>query len=211
MATQWKVAFENEKRQREEMEQQFRQARNNLMHEMENVKEQHQTELLRQELAHHQQEQLRLVQQLRMRQGMPPSSALMDGSGPGGMTSSLFSSQPMDHLPHPQEVRGPGNTGTGKPLMLNAYTLESYGGVESLVRLSFMDKLSLMEGLTFPLKQCCYYWCAVAAPPGEPSWWCWWLCPSWSAPLQWWVPTWWLRPASLPSSPHDPGKTCTSW
>lgn len=95
VATQWKMAYDSEKRQREELEQHLRQGRNSLVNEMETIKEQHQTELLRQELAHHQQEQLRLVQQLRMRQGslMPPNSSLMEPNSAGGV-ASLFPGQP---------------------------------------------------------------------------------------------------------------------
>ena len=86
VASQWKATYESEKHQREELEQQLRQSRNSVLHEMEGLKEQHQTELIRQELAHHQQEQLRLVQELRIRQGnvMPPVGSFMDGAGPQG-------------------------------------------------------------------------------------------------------------------------------
>lgn len=104
VATQWKMAFESEKRRREEVEQELRQARNNLVNEMENIREQHQTELLRQELAHHQQEQLRLVQQLRMRQGNlgPPGSSMLEPNGTAGI-ASLF---PGQQLPTSQQLSG---------------------------------------------------------------------------------------------------------
>lgn len=103
VANQWKAAYESEKRQREELEQQLRQARNNVVQEMETLKEQHQTELIRQELAHHQQEQLRLVQELRMRQGniLPPGGgSYMEG--PGLMSSGY----PMPGMEMNQEVSG---------------------------------------------------------------------------------------------------------
>ena len=105
VATQWKLAYESEKRQREELEQHLRQARNNLVNEMESIKEQHQTEMLRQELAHHQQEQLRLVQQLRMRQGAlaTPTASGMEPNGSAGLATSLFPPQPQP----------PGSTTTG--------------------------------------------------------------------------------------------------
>lgn len=96
VATQWKMAYESEKRQRDELEQHLRQARNSLVNEMESIKEQHQTEMLRQELAHHQQEQLRLVQQLRMRQGAlaTPLTSGLEANGAGSMATSLFPAQP---------------------------------------------------------------------------------------------------------------------
>ena len=102
VATQWKMAYDSEKRQKEELELRLRQARNSLVNEMENIREQHQTELLRQELAHHQQEQLRLVQQLRMRQGnLAPlassASSLLEPSAAGlGDVTSLFPGQPTE-------------------------------------------------------------------------------------------------------------------
>lgn len=101
VATQWKMAYDSEKRQREELEQQLRQARNSLINEMESIKEQHQTELLRQELAHHQQEQLRLVQQLRMRQGNLASSgsSLLEANGAAGVTSLFAGQQSGDRPP----------------------------------------------------------------------------------------------------------------
>ena len=101
VATQWKMAYEAEKRQREELEQHLRQARNSLVNEMENVREQHQTELLRQELAHHQQEQLRLVQQLRLRQGSHASSntSMPDPPNGTGGVSSLFPAPPPGDRP----------------------------------------------------------------------------------------------------------------
>ena len=109
VATQWKMAYESEKRQREELEQHLRQARNSLVNEMESIKEQHQTELLRQELAHHQQEQLRLVQQLRMRQGNLASLPSGAGGGllepsvsVGGGMPSLFPSPPTERPPVPE-------------------------------------------------------------------------------------------------------------
>lgn len=104
VATQWKLAYESEKRQREELEQHLRQARNNLVNEMESIKEQHQTEMLRQELAHHQQEQLRLVQQLRMRQGAlaTPTASGLEPNG-SGLATSLFPPQPQP----------PGTSGAG--------------------------------------------------------------------------------------------------
>ncbi len=104
VATQWKMAYDSEKRQREEMEQHLRQARNSLINEMEGIKEQHQTEMLRQELAHHQQEQLRLVQQLRLRQGALGTSAA-EPNGASGMTPSLF----------PPQSQPPGSTGGDRP------------------------------------------------------------------------------------------------
>ena len=101
VATQWKMAYDSEKRQRDELEQRLRQARNSLVNEMESIKEQHQTELLRQELAHHQQEQLRLVQQLRLRQGnlMPPNPAVLEPNGSGAAMPALFPGQPSDRPP----------------------------------------------------------------------------------------------------------------
>ena len=103
VATQWKMAYDSEKRQREELEQHLRQSRNNLVHEMENIKEQHQTELIRQELAHHQQEQLRLVQQLRMRQGSVPSNSMLEGSATGNV-ASFFPMQPADKPPEVSRI-----------------------------------------------------------------------------------------------------------
>ena len=105
VASQWKMAYESEKRRREEVEQELRQARNNLVNEMENIREQHQTEMLRQELAHHQQEQLRLVQQLRMRQGNlgPPGSGMLEPNGAGGI-ASLF--PPGQQLSASQQLSG---------------------------------------------------------------------------------------------------------
>lgn len=98
VATQWKMAYVSEKRQREELEQHLRQARNNLVNEMENIREQHQTEMIRQELAHHQQEQLRLVQQLRRRQGQLslPGQGLMELPNASGGVASLFPGQSGD-------------------------------------------------------------------------------------------------------------------
>lgn len=119
VATQWKLAYESEKRQRDELEHHLRQARNNLVNEMESIKEQHQTEMLRQELAHHQQEQLRLVQQLRMRQGAlaTPASGL-EPNGSGGMATSLFPPQaqpPGSTGPNPTPMPGPGLSGDRPP------------------------------------------------------------------------------------------------
>lgn len=108
VATQWKMAYESEKRQRDDLEQHLRQARNSLVNEMESIKEQHQTEMLRQELLHHQQEQLRLVEQLRMRQGAlaAPLTSGLDANGAGSsMATSLFPSQPQ-----PTGTSGPGPT-----------------------------------------------------------------------------------------------------
>ena len=86
VASQWKSTYESEKRQRDELEQQLRQSRNAVLQDVEALKDQHQTELIRQELAHHQQEQLRLVQELRMRQGSfgnmaAPGGSFMEGPG----------------------------------------------------------------------------------------------------------------------------------
>ena len=101
------MAYDSEKRQRDELEQHLRQARSNLVREMENIKEQHQTELIRQELAHHQQEQLRLVRQLQKREG----THLPGGGGGGtvmeGNASGAPPSQPHfpgQHNDKPQEV-----------------------------------------------------------------------------------------------------------
>ena len=85
VAAQWKATYENEKNQRDDLEKELRKSRNSVLHEMESLKEQHQTELIRLELAHHQQEQMRLVQELRMRQGgAMPMGSFMEGAGPPG-------------------------------------------------------------------------------------------------------------------------------
>lgn len=79
VASQWKSTYESEKRQRDALELELRHSRHSVVQDMESLREQHHTELIRQELAHHQQEQLRLVQELRMRQG-----SLGGMGGPGG-------------------------------------------------------------------------------------------------------------------------------
>ena len=84
VASQWKMTYESEKHQRNELEQQLRLARHNVVQDMDALKEQHRTELIRQELAHHQQEQLRLVQELRLRQGNPGGNMPLGGGGGGG-------------------------------------------------------------------------------------------------------------------------------
>ena len=48
VASRWKAHYESERVQREELEQNLKQARNALQSEMQNMKEQHQTMLLRQ-------------------------------------------------------------------------------------------------------------------------------------------------------------------
>lgn len=101
VASEWKSTYDTEKQQREDLEQQLRQARNTVLRAMETLKEQHQTELIRQELAHHQQEQLRLVQELRMRQvNAMPGNSFMDAAGSPGPGYP-----PMPNMEMNQEVR----------------------------------------------------------------------------------------------------------
>ncbi len=65
----WLTAFEDERIQRNELERLISKNREEVKKSLMDVREQHQTELMRQELAHHQQEQMRLLMQLRDREG----------------------------------------------------------------------------------------------------------------------------------------------
>lgn len=104
VAGRWKAHYDSEKMQREELEQRLKEGRNLLQQDMHNIKEQHQTLLLRQEIARHQQEQLRLAEELRKQeermqgyysQGgpqyhpgvnpMPAGSLVMPGAAVGGV------------------------------------------------------------------------------------------------------------------------------
>ena len=107
VAEHWKAIFESEKCQREELEQQLGHARNSVLQGMESLEEQHQTKLIRQELAHHQQEQLRLVQELRMRQGgcMPEPSFMEGGLSPPPPPPPPVSVFPMHTMDVNQEVK----------------------------------------------------------------------------------------------------------
>ena len=87
IAARWKQAYDEEKVQRDELEQRLKVNRNDIQKEMEVIKEQHRTNLLRQEFARHQEEGMRLAEQLRRRgeslavlgmHGVPPPP-------PGGM------------------------------------------------------------------------------------------------------------------------------
>lgn len=95
MANRWKAVFEDEKTQRAELEERLRENRVEVRKQMANIKEQHKIERMRQELVHHQQEQLRLMQQLNEREGIyspqtsriPPVGLLQPG---GQHTLPLF-------------------------------------------------------------------------------------------------------------------------
>ena len=78
IAARWKQAYDDEKIQRDELEQRLKLNRNEIQNEMEMMKEHHRTELLRQELARHQQEGLRLAEQLRARgENVHPPNPIM--------------------------------------------------------------------------------------------------------------------------------------
>lgn len=85
VASRWKQLYEEEKLQREELEQRLKQVRNSLQENMETLKEQYRTDQIRQELAHHQQEQMRLVEQLRQRGDPLASLTGLLPSGPPGI------------------------------------------------------------------------------------------------------------------------------
>ena len=76
IASRWKVVFEEEKVQREDLETRIKENRGAVREQMGDIRKQHETEMLRQELAHHQAQGLRLMQQLSEREGglMPPVS-----------------------------------------------------------------------------------------------------------------------------------------
>ena len=92
--------FEDEKAQRADLDERLRENRVEVRKQMANIKEQHKIELLRQELVHHQQEQLRLMQQLSEREGFfsPPTSRHPPtGIIPGGQhVQPLFPPDPSD-------------------------------------------------------------------------------------------------------------------
>ncbi len=74
IAQRWLSVFDEEKAKRNELEIHIKENRGAVKDSIVNIREQHQTELMRQELVHHQQEQMRLLIQLRERDGgMPPS------------------------------------------------------------------------------------------------------------------------------------------
>ena len=82
IASKWQQAYEDEKMQRDELEQRLKQNRNEIQNQMEVIKEQHRTDLLRQEFARHQQEGMRLAEQLRQR-GEALSGINVGGGMPG--------------------------------------------------------------------------------------------------------------------------------
>lgn len=109
IAARWKQAYDEEKVQKDELEQRLKVARNDIQKEMEVIKEQHRTNLLRQEFARHQEEGMRLAEQLRRRGenlgalgmgfpppppgGMPPAPSLLQqppGLGQGIPPAPLF-------------------------------------------------------------------------------------------------------------------------
>lgn len=111
IAARWKQAYDEEKVQRDELEQRLKVARNDIQKEMEVIKEQHRTNLLRQEFARHQEEGMRLAEQLRRRGehisglgmgfpppppgGIPPAPSLLQqppGLGQGIPPAPLFPS-----------------------------------------------------------------------------------------------------------------------
>lgn len=103
IASKWKQAYDDEKVQRDELEQRLKQNRNEIQNQMEVIKEQHRTDLLRQELARHQQEGLRLAEQLRQRGETVPAIPSMRNipPPPGSMQPppSLLQQPPVQQIP----------------------------------------------------------------------------------------------------------------
>ena len=107
IAVRWKQAYDDEKIQRDELEQRLKLNRNEIQNEMEMMKEQHRTDLLRQELARHQQEGLRLAEQLRARgENVPGVNPIMGLAPPppAGIPlppPSLLQQPPGQQIPAP--------------------------------------------------------------------------------------------------------------
>ena len=76
IASRWKAVFDEERVQRDELETRIKENRAAVREQMGDIRKQHETELLRQELAHHQAQGLRLMQRLSERESslMPPVS-----------------------------------------------------------------------------------------------------------------------------------------
>ena len=105
VATRWKQIYDEEKAQRDELEQRLGLTRDGLEGSMNNLKEQYRTDLIRQELAHHQQEQMRLVEQLRQRGDplgglLPTAPPPVHHSAPLLQQPPVLSQQPL--FPHPE-------------------------------------------------------------------------------------------------------------
>lgn len=105
IAARWKQAYDEEKVQRDELEQRLKVSRNDIQKEMEQIKESHRTNLLRQEFARHQEEGIRLAQQLRMR-GENISMMGMQGYSPA---------PPSVMAPPPSLLQQPPMLGQGIP------------------------------------------------------------------------------------------------
>lgn len=106
IASRWKQAYDDEKVQRDEFEQRLKLNRNEIQKEMEVIKEQHRTELLRQEFARHQEAGLRLAEQLRQRGVTDPTLGAYPGLAPpppGGMPAAggLLQQPPGQQIPAP--------------------------------------------------------------------------------------------------------------
>ena len=96
IAARWKQAYDDEKVQRDELEQRLKINRNNIQKDMELIKEQHRTNLLRQEFARHQEEGMRLAEQLRQR-----------GASVSVMARSGFPPPPPSGVPPPPSLLQP--------------------------------------------------------------------------------------------------------
>jgi hypothetical protein len=65
VAQRWKAFFEQERSERDKLEERVRGMKSAIQNDMDTIKEQHQTLVLRQEIARHQLEQRRLAERLR--------------------------------------------------------------------------------------------------------------------------------------------------
>ena len=105
IASRWKQAYDDEKVQRDEFEQRLKLNRNEIQKEMEVIKEQHRTDLLRQELARHQEAGLRLAEQLRQRGVSDPAMGGYHSLAPPGAAvpppTGLLQQPPGQQIPAP--------------------------------------------------------------------------------------------------------------